>query len=63
MGMLWIEITPKAVRTPHASRKRATNSPTVMDDGRSVHAVFLSLFLAGPVVPRCGQMTAAVQLN
>ena len=30
MGMLWIEITPKAARTPHCSRKRAASSPTVM---------------------------------
>ena len=28
--MLWMEITPKAVFTPQVSRKRATNSPTVM---------------------------------
>ena len=30
MGMLWIEITPKAACTPQASRKRVASSPTVM---------------------------------
>ncbi len=28
--MLWIEITPKAARTPHCSRNAATISPTVI---------------------------------
>src|SRR5471032_768994 len=30
IGMLWIEITPKAVRTSHCSRKAAITSPTVV---------------------------------
>src|SRR5688572_27805419 len=30
IGMLWMEITPKAACTPHSSRKRATAAPTVM---------------------------------
>src|SRR4051812_22027842 len=30
IGMLWIEITPKAAFTPQASRKAATAAPTVM---------------------------------
>src|SRR5206468_2485232 len=30
IGMLWMEITPKAAWTPHSSRKRATAAPTVM---------------------------------
>src|SRR5690348_14233003 len=29
IGMLWIEITPKAALTPHCSRKAATTAPTV----------------------------------
>src|SRR5262245_50719177 len=29
IGMLWIEITPNAVVTPHASRNAAVRSPTV----------------------------------
>src|SRR5215207_3589415 len=29
IGMLWIEITPKAALTPHCSRKAATMAPTV----------------------------------
>ena len=35
IGMLWIEITPKAARTPLASRNAATSSPTVMRGLRS----------------------------
>src|SRR5215471_1553189 len=30
MGMLWIEITPKAALTPASSRRRAMAAPTVM---------------------------------
>src|ERR1700677_688681 len=30
IGMLWIEITPNVVRTPHCSRKAAISSPTVV---------------------------------
>src|SRR6478752_5381937 len=30
MGMLWMEMTPKAAWTPHVSRKAATAAPTVM---------------------------------
>src|SRR6185369_3029437 len=30
IGMLWIEITPNAVLTPHCSRKAAISSPTVV---------------------------------
>src|ERR1700749_3100955 len=30
IGMLWIEMTPNAVRTPHCSRNAAISSPTVV---------------------------------
>src|SRR5437867_7774132 len=30
IGMLWIEITPKAACTPHSSRNAAIAAPTVM---------------------------------
>ena len=30
IGMLWIEITPKAALTPHCSKNRVASSPTVI---------------------------------